>query len=554
MTQCSHLSQVKDVHSDLDVCQDCVEQGDSWVHLRMCMSCGYVGCCDESKNTHAARHFAATEHPIVKSAEPDEEWMWCFVDKVFLGARDYQVGKEFLRNVPLFSGLSDEHIDHLFRMAEPIYVPAGRTFIREGDEGDSLFILLDGEAEVTKRLEGQDVVLAKRGPGEFVGEMAVINRSPRSASVRAIMDSHLLVVSHTAFKTLLNYDSSVPLGILAAMITRMESDRALLLQREKMAALGTLSAGLAHELNNPAAAIRRSASHLEEILGEWEDVSGRLGELGLTPEQATCLKTLQQEVAAQRGSRPESDPIARADMEDAIQDWLDAHNVPDSWEVGPALAAAGWDESKLDGLGGAFSDQQLPVLLRWSAARASAYDLLGEVRMASESISQIVGAVKTYSHLDEAPIQQVDIHQSLENTLIILKHKLKYGVTVVRDFGTDIPQIEAYGSELNQVWTNLIDNAVDAMGGEGEIVLRTRRADGSVVVEIQDSGPGIPPNILDRIYDPFFTTKPPGEGSGLGLHIAYNIVVEKHRGRLEVDSEPGKTVFRVTLPERVTRE
>jgi signal transduction histidine kinase len=218
------------------------------------------------------------------------------------------------------------------------------------------------------------------------------------------------------------------------------------------------------------------------------------------------------------------------------------------------LVSLGWGTEQLDELAAEFSPEQLRVVVPWLANGSSAYTLLDEVQSSAERISEIVKAVKTYSYLDQAPIQQVDIHDSLQNTLVILKHKLKTGVDVTRDYAPDLPRIEAYGSELNQVWTNLIDNAIDAMQGKGEITIRTYARSDSVIVQISDNGPGIPPDIQQRIFEPFFTTKGPGTGTGLGLHIVYNIVVDKHHGQITLTSKPGETCFQVTLPVKLARE
>jgi signal transduction histidine kinase len=249
------------------------------------------------------------------------------------------------------------------------------------------------------------------------------------------------------------------------------------------------------------------------------------------------------------------DPLTRSDREVELQDWLDERNIDQAWELAPVLVNLGWGVEWLEELSSGFDDEHLAVLVPWFVKGASAYSLLNEVRASAEQISHIVKAVKSYSYLDQAPIQQVDVHEGLENTLIILKHKLKAGVQVNREYGANLPRIEAYASELNQVWTNLIDNAIDAMDGSGEITLRTSaRGASSVVVEVCDNGPGIPPEIQNRLFQPFFTTKPQGVGTGLGLHIVYNIIVDKHHGRVEVESRPGMTCFKVSLPMELVRE
>jgi signal transduction histidine kinase len=234
-----------------------------------------------------------------------------------------------------------------------------------------------------------------------------------------------------------------------------------------------------------------------------------------------------------------------------LQEWLEGHGVGEAWELAPVLVASGWDRDELERVVERFSPTQLPVVLRWVGAGSSVFGLLEEVGQSAEAMSEIVKAVKTYSYLDQAPIQDVDVVESLENTLVLLRPRITTGVKVTRDYAEDVPRIEAYGSELNQVWTNLIDNAIDAIAGQGELTLRAFTAENVVTVEVIDDGPGIPPEIQPRIFEPFYTTKAPGLGTGLGLHIAYNIVVHKHRGQLQVASKPGETCLRVVLPIRL---
>ena len=452
-----------------------------------------------------------------------------------------------LRRVPLLADLSEEDLDQLYRMAETVSIPAGERVFEEGSLGDALYVVLDGELEVSKRQSGQDVVLAVRRVGEFIGEMSLLEQAPRSASVRTLRESRLLMIDQAAFETLLSCSPSAHLTMLRTVTSRLRSTESMLVQSEKMAALGTLAAGLAHELNNPAAAIRRSAAQLGDALFEWQRLATELSVL-TDPRQIEMVNALQEEPMKRTAAPDLSDPLALSDQESELQEWLEDHGVEQAWEFAPVLVSFGWDTDDLEQLSEHFSTAQLPVVVRWLAAGSSVYGLLEEVGTSAEEISEIVKAVKTYSYLDQAPIQDVDIRESLENTLIILRPKIKAGISITRDYADDVPRIEAYGSELNQVWTNIINNAIEAMQGQGELVLRTYTEDSDVAVEIIDNGPGILPEVQPRIFEPFFTTKAPGAGTGLGLHIAYNIIVHKHHGQIQVVSKPGETHFRVVLP------
>ncbi len=425
--------------------------------------------------------------------------------------------------------------------------------MEEASPGDSLYVALEGEFEITKRSGNQDVVIAMRGPGEVLGEMSLLSQSPRSASVRAVKPAHLLKISQAAFEQLITWHPSAALAMLRTVTERLHNTEAMLRQNEKMAALGTLSAGLAHELNNPSAAAQRSAAQLGKALTLWLHLAAERDALALDSGQMELVNALREEIVKRAASPVNLDPLTRSDRESELQSWLEQVGVEQAWELASTLVSFGWDTGAMKELAKDFQPAPWPAIARWLGVGCSVYALLGEVKMSAERISEIVKAVKAYSYLDQAPIQQVDLHEGLENTLVILRHKLKEGINVTRIYATDLPRIEAYASELNQAWTNIIDNAVDAMQGKGELGLRTFRKNGSVVVEISDNGPGIPPEIQSRIFEPFFTTKPPGIGTGLGLHITYNIIVHKHRGEIKVHSKPGATCFQVTLPIQLKR-
>jgi signal transduction histidine kinase len=322
----------------------------------------------------------------------------------------------------------------------------------------------------------------------------------------------------------------------------------MLRQSEKLATLGKLSAGMAHELNNPAAAAQRGADQLRDAISQLREVQFELGALRLSQSQLDTLATLNQRTEGRARQPADLDPLARSDREYEMEVWLGKQGVEDAWELAPMLVDMGYDPVALVELGESFAAEQFPKVVASLSNLYATHNLLEEIGQGAGRIAEIVKALKSYTYLDQAPMQSVDVHEGLNDTLVMLRNKLKTGVVVRREYAPDLPRIQAYGSELNQVWTNIIDNAVNAMEGQGELVLRTYQEDPWVVVEIQDTGPGIPEDVLPAIFDPFFTTKPPGEGTGLGLNISHNIIVQKHRGKIAVRSEPGTTCFEVRLP------
>jgi signal transduction histidine kinase len=322
----------------------------------------------------------------------------------------------------------------------------------------------------------------------------------------------------------------------------------MLRQSEKLATLGRLAAGMAHELNNPAAAAKRASSQLQSIFSHLQETFLKLGGLDLTGSQVETLVALHG-LAQERAKAPIAiDPITRADLEHDLEVWLEEQGVPESWDVAPAIVSLGHGRDDLSALASEFGGAQLHSVIDWLHSSYVIYSLLVENGQGAARISQIVDALKAYTYMDQAEIQTVDIHDGLENTLVVLASKLGPDIAVHREYAEDLPRIQAHGSELNQVWTNLIDNAIDALDGRGKITLRTRRDGEWMVAEIEDDGPGIPEKIQSRLFEPFFTTKPPGKGVGLGLNVCHNIVVQKHRGRIDVHSRPGETRFEVRLP------
>ncbi len=331
-------------------------------------------------------------------------------------------------------------------------------------------------------------------------------------------------------------------------LTEQKLAERALLQTEKMATLGTLAAGVAHELNNPAAAAQRAAEQLQTAFGGLRNAELALRTIRLSDDESTALGELDARARDTAGCGCNLDPLERSDLEAQIEDWLEAAGVDEGWSIAPALVDLGFDAKELDRVARRFTDDHVAPVLQWLSYAQPVFGLLEEIRHGAGRVSEIVSALKVYSYVGQAGVQAVDVNDGLRQTLVILRSKLKRGIAVEQHFAHDLPRIEARGTELNQVWTNLIDNAAYAMEGQGRLIIRTARANGWIVVEIEDSGPGIPESIRRKIFDPFFTTKPPGQGTGLGLHTSWDIIVRRHHGTIEVESEPGRTRFVVRLP------
>jgi signal transduction histidine kinase len=322
----------------------------------------------------------------------------------------------------------------------------------------------------------------------------------------------------------------------------------MLRQSERLATLGRLSAGMAHELNNPTSIASQGAEQLGTSIARLERSQFALGAAGLSTEQHDLMAKLEKE-AEERAKKPSSlDPIARSDLEQEVEDWLGRNGIEDPWEHASILVATGLCASELDDLTKMFDPSVTPVVIDYFTSKFTAYKLLEEIGHGARRIAEIVKALKGYSYMDQAAVQLVDVREGLNDTLVMLSSKLRDGISVDLDFARDLSRIQGYGSELNQVWTNLIDNAISAMGGKGTLELKAHQDDNWVVVEVADTGPGIPIEAREKIFDPFYTTKAPGEGTGLGLNISHSIVVEKHKGLISVDSKPGATRFTVKLP------
>ena len=465
------------------------------------------------------------------------------------------IAPEVLRaQAPLFAELSDEQLGWAASRGSVVRLAPGESLFTEGQSDAHFFVLLEGEIQVTKDVGGQTDVLADHGPGTFTGEVPLLTGTPYVATARALAPSVALEFDRQEFLDLLSDCPTVASKVLPTLAQRIQVTESLMQQRSKLAALGGMAAGLAHELNNPAAAGSRAAHHLREGLAALQAAALRIDGKGMGAHQRLLLDELQREAAERMGTWNQLDPIAQSDLEDEVSTWLDEHGVEDGWEAAANLASARMDAVRLDGLAKAFTtdghqlDPAFADVIAWLDATLSAAALVGEIEQSTDRISQLVNAVKEYSYMDQAPQQRVNVHEGIDNTLTILRHKLKGGIVVTREYDERAPLITAYGSELNQVWTNLLDNAIDALDGRGAISIRTELEYDHVLVEVTDDGPGIPADVLPRIFEPFFTTKGVGKGTGQGLDISYRIVVSKHKGDLDVDSRPGQTRFKVRLP------
>jgi signal transduction histidine kinase len=454
------------------------------------------------------------------------------------------IEKSDLLRVPVFADLPDDQIAWFISQSQELRLKAGDTYFRQGDPADAMFVVLEGQLQGRGELAGDTITFSLK-PGDVTGVLPFSRMKLFTVSGRAETDSRLLRFPASLFPDLVQKMPELTKRLVGLMSDRIREVTRMEQQRDRLASLGKLSAGLAHELNNPASAAKRAASQLRDILKRIKDASHELGRRDLTPAQKAEIEKL--EASFVQRDEPPPDALTISDLEEHIDSLLRSHGQNDLWQLAADLARKSVKPEVLESLFAALGADTARAALVRIAASVEVANLLNEIESSTSRISDLVRAIKEYTYMDQAPVQNVDIVKSLETTLTILNYKLKRGVVVQRDYQRVPFLVNSFGSELNQVWTNIIDNAIDAMGGSGELRVRTYREDTCVVVEIGDNGPGISPEVQPHIFEPFFTTKGVGEGTGLGLDTVQRIV-KKHRGNIQVNSKPGDTRFQVWLP------
>ncbi|MGC2333393.1 MAG: ATP-binding protein [Candidatus Acidiferrales bacterium] len=454
------------------------------------------------------------------------------------------VEKSELLSVPAFADLPDDQIEWFLSQSREEVLASGESPFRPGDPADAMFVILEGQLQARGDLGGETVVIPIKS-GSVTGVLPFSRMKQFSVGVRAITDARVLRFPAALFPELIQKMPELTHRLVGLMADRIRETTRIEQQRDRLASLGKLSAGLAHELNNPASAAKRAAGQLRDALKRIKNASHELGRRELTPTQRAEIETL--EASLVKSDEIPPDALATSDLEGQIDSLLRSHGQNDLWQLAADLAHRNVKPAALESLFGNLDAQTARAALVRIAAWIEVVSLLNEIESGTARISDLVRAIKEYTYMDQTPLQNVDIAKSLETTLTIMNHKLKHGVVVKRDYGSVPLLVNSFGSELNQVWTNIIDNAIGAMKGEGELRIRTYQQDDCVVVEIADNGPGIPSDVKPHIFEPFFTTKGVGEGTGLGLDTVQRLV-NKHRGNIEVTSKPGDTRFQVWLP------
>ncbi|MGQ5261487.1 ATP-binding protein [Micromonospora sp. ZYX-F-536] len=458
-----------------------------------------------------------------------------------------------LRTLFLFEALDDGQLDWLAEHGRVEQRAGGTVVYAEGEDATCFFVLLHGAVALSRQVRGDDVEISRTDQRGVYGGATQAYLDDRVGetyrnTLRALTDAEFFVLPAEDFAHAVRSWFPMAMHLLEGLVIGMRNSQTIVGERERLLALGSLSAGLTHELNNPAAAAVRATSVLRDRVAGMRHKLAMIADGRLDGRALHGLVELQEEAVARVATAPKLTPMATADAEDTLTDWLEEHDVSGAWDLAPILVGGGLDDAWLARVKEAVGPADLEAAVRWLTYTVDTELLMREIGDAVTRISGLVGAAKQYSQLDRAPHQVVDVHDLLDATLVMFKAKIPAQVKLVREYDRSLPAVPAYAAELNQVWTNLIDNALGAMGEEGVLTVRTGRVGDLLAVEITDTGPGIPPAVRPRIFEPFFTTKPVGAGTGLGLDISYRIVVHKHHGDIRVETEPGRTTFRVLLP------
>ncbi|MBZ9641339.1 ATP-binding protein [Streptomyces sp. PSKA30] len=455
----------------------------------------------------------------------------------------------------LFEKLSPEQLGRLCAGGRVEGFEPGPVYT-EGEPATCFYVMIEGTVVLSRRVGADDIeVIRTSQPGVYAGAMQAYLgdrvRQVYNNSMRVTEPTRFFVVPADTFASIMREWFPMAVHLLEGLFFGSKNTQRMIGQRERLLALGSLSAGLTHELNNPAAAAVRATSTLRERVAKMRHKLSIIASGPFPREQLAQLIEIQDRTAELVAKAPTLSPLEAADREDALTDWLDDHGIPDGWRLAPTFVQAGLDIDWLDQVAAAVDEEILPGAVGWLNYTVETELLMDEIEDSTTRISHLVDAAKQYSQLDRAPYRMADVHELLDSTLLMLSGKIGQRIKVVKDYDRTLPKVPAYPAELNQVWTNLIDNAVSAInsaGGDGTLTVRTALDHDRMLVEFRDTGPGVPPEIRNRIFDPFFTTKPVGEGTGLGLDISWRIVVNKHHGSLQVESVPGDTRFQVLLP------